>query len=722
MSERPPAPGPAPRPVAQTPPPAALPWERYFPNLPPEAQLKLLRRAADQGGLCVRDLPAPPAAVAPPPPPLFARLLAAGPDALPAFDPTEVTDPDRPPAELHALSAALGCPDLFLVDAEPGPDRLAFAVELAAEAARAGERVLVLTGGSSEADAILARLADRPDLLAGRTLAGDEHPDRLPAASAGRTARAHGEGQLAQARARAADAVRDAERTLANLRSAARGLESLRPVADRLSRARAEEAAARGELAALAERVAGEIDTPLAVALREADDVHAATFARIDAEAQKAAAELTSKRVELDALKCPPKKRGLTGFLKGLFGDAGPGETAPRIPELEAAVQQLEATAARLAAERAAADDAHQADRDRRVREEVDRRRPAAAARAAELATQRETVEVEFRPLCAPLAAVGFTAADALTCDGLARTAAALAAAVAAAEEEAEFARGWAADLAAHGPELVRRLLGLVRVVVGPVAAFGHDRSLADAGFDRVVVTDADALGDPDPRTVPRLGSKWVLIGNAADPTVRGANGRGHRNGRPAPRPTLFRRLWGRMHRPSWIDDGGRLIALLQPCDTTALRGEPLADRPDIELRFGRDGAVLVEVAFPPHATAADAKAFLAGELGEVRLAPCGPATWHDAADRLTVCWPAAEARDPGDWVDLGDGVREKVVDGGPGGWTAAVAFDKAAGWDRDRAAAWLARHAAAPRTAALPRPVRFADPAPARALAEAYG
>lgn len=706
MSERPPAPGPVgspPRPAPTPGPSAALPWERFFPALPPDVQQSLLRRAAEQGGLSARDLPAPPAA---PPANPIARVLAADPDALPPFTPAEPADLERHPAEAHALSAALGCPDVFLVDCDPGPDRTAFAAELAAEAARAGERVLVLTGVPAEADAVLGRLSDRPDLLSGRALAYGEHAERLPVAVADRTARAHGEDLLARARVKAAEAARDAARTAANLRTAAGVLETLRPVAARLGRHRADEAA-------LPDRIAAETDTPFAASLREADDAHAAVLARIDAEAQKAAAELATRRAELDALKHPPKKGGIAGLLKGLFGGSVPPEQAAKGPALEESVRQLEAAAARLAEDRATADTAHRTRRGGLVRGEIERRR-------VEMAPQREAAEAEFRRGCEPLAAVGFTPPEAPTADGLDRTAAALADAVNAAGAEAGFARGWADEIAARGPELVRRLLGLVRVVVGPVAAVGHDRFLADGGFDRVIATDADALGDVDSAALARLGARWVLLGDADAPAPRGPHGR--RNGRPHPRPSLFRRLWGRLHRPAWVEGDGRLVAVLQPCDPVDLRGEPLADRPEIELRFGRGPGgepVLAEVAFPPHVTPVDARGFLAGELGEVRLAPCGPARWHEAADHVTAYWPAAAGRDAGDWVELGGGVRERVTDAGR---TAAVAFDKAAGWDRDRAADWLARHAATPRAAVLPRPVRVADTPAPRVLVGAVG
>jgi hypothetical protein len=159
--------------------------------------------------------------------------------------------------------------------------------------------------------------------------------------------------------------------------------------------------------------------------------------------------------------------------------------------------------------------------------------------------------------------------------------------------------------------------------------------------------------------------------------------------------------------------------------DPDRLRREPLADRPDVELRFldGPVGPVLAEVAFPPGLPAAEAKAFLARELGEVRLSPVGPAHWHETDDQVTVCWPAAEVlAGDCDWAELNPGVREKVAGTGPDCRTVAVAFDRSAGWDRAAAADWLARHRGpTPRTAALPRPVLVAEP-PARLVAGAVG
>jgi hypothetical protein len=126
---------------------------------------------------------------------------------------------------------------------------------------------------------------------------------------------------------------------------------------------------------------------------------------------------------------------------------------------------------------------------------------------------------------------------------------------------------------------------------------------------------------------------------------------------------------------------------------------EPLLDRPEIELRFTLDPAgepVLAEVAFPIATTVPLAKTFLFHQLAEVLLHPCGEVQWNHTPTALTACWQAAEcgaAPADGIWIDLEPGVREKIIGSGLIAFTAAVAFDPSAGWDAEKAAAWLADH-----------------------------
>jgi hypothetical protein len=133
-----------------------------------------------------------------------------------------------------------------------------------------------------------------------------------------------------------------------------------------------------------------------------------------------------------------------------------------------------------------------------------------------------------------------------------------------------------------------------------------------------------------------------------------------------------------------------------------------------VELRVtaGEDGrAFLAEIAFPATTPVAEAKEFLIRQLGEVLLRPCGERQWRHGPDHLTAHWPAAETGSAVcAWVELEIGVRENVVGVGPAAFTAAVVFDPAAGWDAERAEAWLAaRHPSATpgRLAVLPRGAR---------------
>ena len=604
--------------------------------------------------------------------------------------------------------------------------------DLAAEVARSSGRVLVLTATAGTADAVLARLAEHhpadPCAIAGRAVAPAESAAHLPPVSAARTAKAHGDGVVAAARKRAeADAAKaDAKR--AALQAVPATLDAIR--------------AARGELGRIAAAEAAASEVPAeSEAVRAANEKHAAELAGFDESARKSAAEIEASRAEVAALRDElarlaeaKKGSGVVGLFKGWFAkDDTPAKCAdlqPKLTAAEAALAAREAAAANLAADRAAADAGHAAEIEAILRDEAARR----DARAAQLAADRGRLESTIAEGFAELAAAGFAGPDPD------RIAAEVADSCAKLTAEAALARGWAADLAAHPADFAARFLAQVRVVVGPAPAAGVDPLVAprpgDPGpaFDRLILADADHLGEPEFCAAARHAARWILVGDSGSlpPPGRG-EGRGggrfgvgvtpHPNpppqggrgpdgsadgvasagrktsrGSAPPRPSLFGKLWHRLHKRPWVAEGDALVARFLDVPRTALKPEPLADRPDIEVRFVEVAgeASLAEVRFPPDLGPADAKAFLAAELGEVRLAPCGPVRWAEDADRVTACWPAAEAaaRAPV-WVDLEPGVREKVVGAGPDALTAAVVFDKSAGWSRESAAGWVARQSA---------------------------
>jgi hypothetical protein len=217
-------------------------------------------------------------------------------------------------------------------------------------------------------------------------------------------------------------------------------------------------------------------------------------------------------------------------------------------------------------------------------------------------------------------------------------------------------------------------------VVVGPPSAIGSDPLLvashpeAAPRFDRLVwVGDGT---EEQIRATARLAATWVLVGT------------------PGQDGSYFADLWATLDDTPWAVEADRQLARLAAVSVDRrqhLVCEPLIGRDDVEVRYldTDTGRELVEIHFPAGTTAAEARAFVAVELGEVRICSLGPAVWHEAADAVTCCWPAVEA-DPTATpcaVDLGDGVTEQVC----GYFTASVRFATAAGWTRESAADWLA-------------------------------
>jgi hypothetical protein len=284
-----------------------------------------------------------------------------------------------------------------------------------------------------------------------------------------------------------------------------------------------------------------------------------------------------------------------------------------------------------------------------------------------------------------------------------------------AAEQNLTAARTRAAEVARSGHEELARAVAAARVVVGTPRCLGSDPVFAAAAgappFDLLVLDRAEELPEPEFPRLARLAARWVLVGDALPPDPRAAaNGPAPRPraGRPAEVPFVARAA-KLLDRETWAAEGNRLVCRLAHLTPEQRRGvtrEPLADRPEIELRFAAaDGDLPAEIAFPGPTPLSEAKRFLFHTLGEILLRPCGDVTWAAEPDAVTATWPAADA--DGVWIDLEPGVREKVTGAGLFAFTAAVRFETAAGWDADRAAAWLGRHTPPPPTgrfAALPR------------------
>jgi hypothetical protein len=424
-------------------------------------------------------------------------------------------------------------------------------------------------------------------------------------------------------------------------------------MAEGLERVRAEEEDVRRQLSRITELAAERVERSdwyrEAVATRDA-----ATVARRAHLDRRTAAE---REVEHLRVECAQP----AGFLSRLFGGAAKATDARhKLDAAEATLRHL------IETEPADPDPAFQAERQRRVAAEADAVRAELDDRLAQLVGERDR---QPRP-----------------------------------SADADTLRATLRDLD-DGPsvEAKRR----ARVVVGPPSAdadplFAASHPEVSPAFDRLIVTDADALMDDEFDPLARLAAAWVLIGSA-DP-VRPPS---YRNGvyTARPRVSVFTRCWAAFRDATWEVEGDRPLARLLPLppdDRTRLACEPLVGRADMEVRYADvDGSpALAEVLFPTEMPVCEAKAFLAAEAGEVRFGVLGPSVWHEADGVITCCWPVCEA-DVGtvETADVGDGVRECFTQAG---LTVAVSFAIDAGWTRESAAEWLTARTTHLRTAVV--------------------
>ncbi|MBN9517598.1 hypothetical protein J0H58_03615, partial [bacterium] len=613
---------------------------------------------------------------------------------LPALVPAPLPAGARGAAEADALSRALGCPDLFVLDAPDRAARERAVADLARAAALRGERVLVLSPDPAAADRLAEFAAADPAVKAVRALADDENPHRPSPTATRLTTHAAGLGRADGFRRAAETDLRAAEAECAAAEAAAAVAAELKALADRFAAIEPERAAlaARRDAPLVPEpgsafaadlaRLAAEADAARRP-LREALDAAAAR--RKDAESALAAA----RQHKADAADPTKKSSFFSRLLHKPKPPADPAELDRQIADAEREVKE--------AADREAAAQADLDAADRRAAEEREKRTAAAAeaagaeidARLAALAAERDEVAGRFAVKGKELARGGVPAPAQLTPDAAARAGNDIEVRRGAALARRAAAREKLDDLTRAGAEVARRALTEVQVVVGTPGSLAADPVFADspAGppFALLVLDHAEDVGEADFARLAPLAGRWVLAGDPFAAPDRN----GSRRGAP-----LLARLARRLDRDTWTREGDRLVARLLP--VAAVRHEPLLDHPDVELRFAAAGE-LAAIAFPPGLPAAEAHRFLADQLGEARPRPCGPVRWHDDRTDLTACWPLADAV-AAEWVDVGVGVRAKVA----GAFTAAVSFDPAAGWDRPAAEAWL--------EARIPPPGRVAE------------
>lgn len=439
---------------------------------------------------------------------------------------------------------------------------------------------------------------------------------------------------------------------------------------------------------------AAQCDAPLGIASRDADAATAdatAHRAKIESELHALREEWKPIAAHLEAKKAG---RVLSGsFWKAMFS----GDTTARAAELEAKIHAAE-QALRDTEPTHEVKPAHCAP----IEAEIARRLSEAERSLA--TARRNAIEAERQHVASAIAEQGFPGTRETFTIERAEAHSALA------DSERDATNSDAETQAA-----VRRELLGYRVVVGTINAtdFTDDPAIVAGGFTRLAICGAETLIETDYSRLSGFAAKQLLLGDFTPrlpidhQTMHGTHANGytksHTNGKPVAQATDFAMdHWQSAYQPSWFHEADRLVVRLAtpPLTKSPLICEPLIDKPEVELRFGStmNGEYLpVEIAFPASFPPAEAKALAARELGETRLTPNGTWHWHENG-RLIACWPMPD-KATGPWVELEAGVREWVIASEGLPTTAAVSFDPAAGWNRDKAEAYLERNTAHLRT-----------------------
>jgi hypothetical protein len=198
--------------------------------------------------------------------------------------------------------------------------------------------------------------------------------------------------------------------------------------------------------------------------------------------------------------------------------------------------------------------------------------------------------------------------------------------------------------------------------------------------FDFVVAADAHTLSDAEMTSVAARGRRCTWIGTLSS-------------------QSSFRRLWQNLAFEPWVREAERIVCRLRPVadhDRDRLEREPVADRPEIELRILAEPSgepQLAEVLFPQGMQISEAKNYVFEQLGEAPI--CNGASsglWSEAADGIRLDLEESPNGQLSN-VPLANGIRELVESTRTGWTTCALQFTRSAGWNRESAAGWVEQH-----------------------------
>jgi hypothetical protein len=732
-------------------------WEDLFHQASSAQRAELLALAHRQGLVYASQLPLPCSsngADRSHPRQVLTRLADAAGD-LPAFSPAglDFLDTELDDAQRDAVAKALSTPDLFLLQGLPGTGKSRVVSEIVTQAVRRGQRVLMLAPTGSAADRVLEEVARREGVLAIRCLAADEKLEELPPVIGGLTIgermRALAEQSLPAARQEVETVGERCRRrqqdelALGRCRQLAEDWQQLDGQLTALGEQRGRIAADVEDRAAAMEQGQSPADAfgsaiaMLDGAFREAEDRCRASLTDLNGQCAEQERALAANGSELEAIGplATAKEQGRwwsPAWWKATFA----GDTIKRRAELQSHRQQITSTleglrekSRRVEEERAQAEQDYRNQRRLVVEAETSRIQEDLDRQESLLQQDRELLRQKWEGVCGEL--------EPDTPRPPAPTSAAVEVVLQSCRQLADqdarhlgFAREWLAGLEIMRTELPQHLAQHANLIAGTSVA-SLDAPLTATHFDLLILEGAHGVTESEFVSAAQRTDRWVLVGepaechevhaeatcgNAArakDSTHNANKDKTARWGvsvveRPS-LPGFFERLWRQLHCDprdlpyAWLKENQRLCCRLRPVppeQRSRLEAEHVADFPDIELRIlaSPDARpALAEVVFPPTMTIAQAKAYIYQELQELPIRASGRCLrWHEDAERVILKLSDCD-HEQAVAVPLELGVRELVcppADGpGEAGNTCCLEFERRSGWNRERAAEWVARY-----------------------------
>ena len=648
-----------------------LTWECVFPRLPCPVQRQLLDRVKEADALTTDDLQQhlvtafPSRAKS-----CIDAVLTGQRDCLPNFEvPISYS--------VDALGGdAIHSPDLALIATHSHANPTPTLVELATGIIDSGRRLLVVTPTITEATAFVDHWTNNSNQAIGLALHPKENSASLSKNSRAYTTTALIERGWTTTRNQMQQRITELQAEQGLLEQARQRLPELHSESQHLTVCQSNCDALDGEVHTLADHPHW-LNHPLQSELNSALELHASALEEYQ-QTELHAHETQQRQASLHAANDGPKSTGLIQKVFGLFrghsdtesieqADAEYAATSSKLKQCQCTVTEHETRIDHLK---------------QQIHNEIRQKG----------LTERQVHEATIAAIHQELRAAGIEARPSRSDDELNamidRRSAELA-------KELPFAERWLAELTEQRSSVDQQALKLIPVIVAPFSALGQDPLTpsrpSQPMHDTALILNAELLGIEEFERIAHYAHSWIMVGQNRD----GERSRDRRG--------IFDRLWQRLDIPLWRREAGQRIARIDGSNRTHSHCEPLADQPDIELRFSKDDddeLTLVEVAFPGDWSLAQGKAFLATELDEVRIETAGPASWTEDDATVQISWPDTTGNEP-IRIELGNGITEDIIEIGCRPLTVALQFDRDS-WDRVSAQDWIDQHRYCRRTMRL--------------------